>query len=92
MSEDIPSSLLYSTLLDIKEDLGSLKAASDARNEKLDAHIALTTAIAERTTGRVDSLEKTRARQKGFQAAMSVVGSVVGAAAGYAAEILHRGK
>ena len=68
---------LYSVLLDIKGDIGGLKATSKLQLEGLKSHGA-----------RLKVLEDGAARQKGAAKVWALVGSALGAAIGGTAAIL----
>jgi hypothetical protein len=70
---------LLDVLLVMKQDIGEIKAAS-----------ASSASIIERHTVSIQELQMSHARLKGFAGALAVVGSVIGAFAGYAAEFFHR--
>lgn len=71
---------LLDVLLVMKQDIGEIKASSSANTATLDRHATS-----------ISDLQMSHARLKGFAGALSVVGSVLGAAVGYAAEFFHRG-
>ena len=88
MTDEVTNSMILSTLMDIKSDIGGLKADGLARTDALNKHIALASATEER----VRSLEQTRSRQKGVLATLAVFGTGIGAMIGHIFDgIISRG-
>jgi hypothetical protein len=77
---------IYNVLLDIKEDVGAVKAMSEAHKEALEKHIEKTESL----SAAVRKVELAQARQKGaarvYSAMGGVMGAFLGAAATYAVE------
>lgn len=78
MSE-VSNEQLLGVLLEMKGDIGEIKSTGTTN----------AAAIAQHTLS-IGELQQSHARLKGFAGALAVVGSVIGAVAGYAAEFFHR--
>lgn len=78
---------LYSTLLDIKSDLGQLKAGAVDFRERLAQHVEDDKAMSQG----IKNLELAQERQRGFIKAIGLVGSAIGAGVGYLLERLTLG-
>jgi hypothetical protein len=64
---EVTNTDIYSVLLDIKEDIGGLKASSDLQLKGLTAH-----------GERIATLEESSAKQKGAAKVWGLVGTAVG--------------
>ncbi len=71
----------------MRGDLGRLEGKVDGHAEKLSAHIE----DDRKLTASVQELQVSQARQRGFVAAISTVGAVIGAGIGAAIDVLARG-
>jgi len=87
MGNEVSNEALMGVLLDIKQDMGELKGASVAHAQALAAHILDDRLIAES----VNKLQLSAAKQRGFVAAVSLVGGLIGTGIGIAADYLARG-
>jgi hypothetical protein len=63
----------------MKGDIGEIKSTGLSNATVIFQHATI-----------ISDLQQSHARLKGFAGALAVVGSVVGAVAGYAAEFFHR--
>ena len=78
---------IYNLLVNMRGDLGRLEGKVDGHASKLSDHIE----DDRRLTDAVQRLQLSSARQRGFVAAISTVGAVVGAGLGAAADYFARG-
>ncbi len=82
MSNEVSNADIYNVLINMRGDLGRLEGKVDGHAEKLSAHIEDDKAM----TAAVQKLQISQARQRGFVAALSTVGAVVGAGLGAAVD------
>lgn len=75
---------IYQILLELKENVGAIKATTEATKETLTSHIEKTESLAEA----VRKVELAHAKQRGAAKAYSLVGGAVGAILGGAATFL----
>jgi len=78
-------------LLDIKGDLGELKGKFDTHAGAFAAHCVADDLRESAKVEAIRRLELVNARQRGFVAAISAVGAIVGAGLGALADYLSRG-
>jgi hypothetical protein len=78
---------IYNLLVNMRGDLGRLEGKVDGHASKLSDHIE----DDRRLTDAVQRLQLSSARQRGFVAAISTVGAVVGAGLGAAVDYFARG-
>jgi hypothetical protein len=78
---------LMGVMMDIKQDLGVLKAKADGQTAWMTKHVADDAALA----ADVKSLQLGAARQKGFLTAVGAIGTVLGSAAGWFIERVING-
>jgi hypothetical protein len=78
---------IYNLLVNMRGDLGRLEGKVDGHASKLSDHIE----DDRRLTDAVQKLQIGAARQRGFVAAISTVGAVIGAALGAAVDYISRG-
>jgi hypothetical protein len=89
---------IYSVLLEMKGDIGQLVAKTDSNSATLAKHIDDDKKMAadiyalqiSPLAGQVQSLQRSQDRQRGFIAAISAVGTLIGAGIGYAIDLLLR--
>jgi hypothetical protein len=84
---EVSNEALMGVLIDIKGDIGKLEGKFDGHTAAFAAHCADDKTISEN----VQKLQLSAARQKGFVAAISTVGAVLGAGLGALADYLSRG-
>jgi len=88
---DVSNSDLLGVLLDIREDLGIVKANGTHIATQFKDHVAEVKAAAAMTASKIEKLQLGAARQKGVLAALTGVGSLLGAGAGYAIDFFTKG-
>lgn len=86
MSQEITNADIYSVLLDLKGDLGEMKGTLAGQAKAFAEHVLSDAALAQD----VQKLQLGAARQRGVIAALTTVGSVIGAGVGYAVELMTR--
>ena len=77
---------LMTVLLDIKKDLGDTGARITSTTELLAQHIADDKALLNGVRTDITTIQMQGAKQRGFLAALTSVGSVLGAGVGYLVE------
>jgi|HubBroStandDraft_3_1064219.scaffolds.fasta_scaffold121716_2 hypothetical protein len=82
---------IYNLLVNIKGDLGRVEGVVKGLGDNLLAHVADDKINLAAMTESVQKLQLSGARQKGFIAAISTVGAIVGAGIGAAADYFSRG-
>lgn len=87
MSNDVSNEALMGVLLDIKQDVGELKGKLNAHIETFAVHVISDKEMC----ADVRKLQLSQAKQRGFVAAVSVVGGLIGTGIGIAADYLARG-
>lgn len=87
MSNEVSNGDIFSVLMDIKESIGRLDGKVDSHSGQLAAHIADDKVLSES----IQKLQISQARQRGFVAALSTMGAVVGAGLGAAVDYFSRG-
>lgn len=75
---------IYQILLELKEDVGAIKATTESTKDTLTAHIEKT----EEIEANVKALELAQARLRGAAKAYSVMGGAIGAVLGAGATFL----
>jgi len=83
MSE-ISNADIYNVLLDLKGTMGELKGTMSGHAKALADHVAADALMAKD----IQSLQISSARQRGVLAALTTIGTVLGAGAGYAIDLL----
>lgn len=78
---------IYNLLVNMRGDLGRLEGKVDGHADKLSAHIQDDKEL----TASVQKLQQSSDRQRGFMAAISTIGAVVGAGVGAAVDYISRG-
>lgn len=86
MSNEVSNADIYNVLINMRGDLGRLEGKVDGHAEKLSTHIEDDKAL----VVAVQKLQMSQARQRGFVAAVSTAGAVVGALMTAAADALLR--
>lgn len=79
MSNEVSNADIYNVLINMRGDLGRLEGKVDGHGEKLASHDIV-----------VQKLQLSSARQRGFVAALSTIGAIVGAGLGAAADYWSR--
>lgn len=79
MSE-ISNADIYNVLLELKGEIGELKGTMTSSNRAFSEHLLTDAAMAKD----INSLQMNAARQRGIMAALTTVGTVLGAVIGYA--------
>jgi len=87
---DVSNRDLLNVLLSIREDLGTVKANGSHIANQFKDHVAEVKAAAELTAAKIEKLQLGAARQKGVLAALTGVGSLLGAGAGYAIDFFTK--
>jgi hypothetical protein len=87
MAGDISNGDIYQVLLNISKDIGEIKGTASATVATLHAHIEDDKNMAEA----IQKLNLAQARQRGFVAAISVIGAIAGAGLGAAVDYFSRG-
>ena len=78
MSNEVSNADIYNVLINMRGDIGRLEGKVEGFGEKLAAHVLDDKALSES----VQKLQLSQARQRGFVAAISSVGAIVGAGIG----------
>ncbi len=84
---DVSNGDIYNLLINMKGDLGRLEGKVDGHAEKLSAHIEDDKLL----NASIQKLQLSQAKQRGFVAAISTIGAVVGAGLGAAVDYITRG-
>jgi hypothetical protein len=84
---EVSNEAIMGVLLDIKGDIGELKGHVTSTQSALAAHVIDDQRLGEA----VQRLQITQAKQRGFVAALSTVGAVLGAGLGAAVDYFSRG-
>jgi hypothetical protein len=90
MSE-VSNADIYNVLINMRGDIGRLEGKVDSQKETLVAHIKDDETHQAEMYGSIRKLEMAGARQKGFVAAISTVGAVLGAGIGAVVDYVSRG-
>lgn len=91
MSNEVSNADIYNVLINMRGDLGRLEGKMDGHATTLATHIADDKVDNAALTAALTKLQLSNARQRGFVAAISTVGAVVGAGLGAAVDFLARG-
>ncbi len=86
MSNEVSNADIYNVLINMRGDLGRLEGKVDGHATALATHIEDDKEL----TAAVQRIQISQARQRGFVAALSTVGAVVGAGLGAAADYFAR--
>jgi hypothetical protein len=78
-------------LMEIQRSLGRIEQKIDGNAGTLTAHIAHDETVSKALFERIEALQLSAARQKGFVAALMSIGTVLGSGAGYLLERLTFG-
>jgi hypothetical protein len=84
MSDGISNAQLFDVLLEMKSDIGKLVQGQETQTAWMTRHVAEDALMAED----IKKLQIGASRIRGIVSALSVVGTVVGAAVGYAVDLL----
>ena len=87
----ITNEQIYTVLLQVKEDIGELRAHRDLSKERMDEWEDTSELIHTRFTNDIKSLEATRAKQLNFMAIITGIGASLGAGIGYLVAYFTRG-
>jgi hypothetical protein len=88
MSNEVSNADIYNVLINMRGDLGRLEGKVDGHGDKLlaqkEEHDAL--------QADVQKIQMSHARQRGFVAAISTIGAVIGASLGAAVDVFVKNK
>lgn len=87
MGNEVSNADIYNVLINMRGDLGRLEGKVDGHAEKLASHIEDDKLL----ESSIQKLQISQARQRGFIAAVSTIGPVIGAGIGYAIDVFIRG-
>lgn len=91
MANEVSNADIYNVLINMRGDLGRLEGKVDGHATTLATHIADDKVDNAALVAAVQKLQLTNARQRGFVAAISTVGAVLGAGLGAVVDYLARG-
>jgi hypothetical protein len=90
MSE-VSNADIYNVLINMRGDIGRLEGKVDSHSDTLTAHMADDKINEAALITSLQKLQSTHDRQKGFIAAITTVGGLIGAGIGVAADYISRG-
>jgi hypothetical protein len=91
MSNEVSNADIYNVLINMRGDLGRLEGKVDGHASTLATHIADDKVNDAALTAALQKIQISQARQRGFVAALSTVGAVIGAGLGAGIDYLARG-
>lgn len=80
---DVSNSDLMQVLLDIKQQTGAMQANIASTAETLKQHVSDDKEVAKALFHRIEELQFSAAKQRGFISALAMFGSLLGAGVGY---------
>jgi hypothetical protein len=88
---EVSNAEIYNVLINMRGDLGRLEGKMDSHVQTLTAHVADDKITDAAALAALQTIQLSQARQKGFIAAISTIGAIIGAGIGAAADYFSRG-